>query len=278
MTQAGWEMTTSFPVSPGPRFTPPTWVDSTERAAKVSALAPRIPWDRFAGTGRFFDPTPGEHVGIIGPTGQGKTVLQNHILPLYPFVAVFATKRVDVSMNDLVENGGYIRLAAWHRLNPIDAPRRVIWPQAESLKQTVPRQREVFEEAINSIFMEGGRPAKNPVGWAIAIDELWYFTNMLKLDTEIKMILLQGRSAGISLIAATQRPAWVPLEIYDQSTHLFFFRDNDSRNLDRIAGIGVADRGAVKDLIANLDRHQVLYVNTRTGKMARTRAPAPARG
>lgn len=269
-------MNSNFPMPPAPRFAVPQWA-ADERAARVTALAPRIPWNRFAGTGKMFDPSPGEHVGIIGPTGQGKTVLQNHILPLFPFVAVFATKRVDVSMNDLVERGGYVRLAAWHRLNPIDAPRRVIWPQANSLKDTIPRQREIFEDAINSIFMEGGRPANNPVGWAIAIDELWYFTNMLKLDTEIKMILLQGRSAGISLIAATQRPAWVPLEVYDQSTHLFFFRDNDSRNLDRIAGIGVADRGAVKDLIANLDKHQVLYVNTRTGQMARTRAPAPRR-
>lgn len=262
----------SFPLPPLPRV---RWDEPDTRAARVSAIAPRIPWDRFAG--HQFAPLPGEHVAIIGPTGQGKTVLQNNILPLYPFVVVFATKPVDVSMDDLIERGGYVQLPRWVGLNPIDSPRRVIWPKAQNVRDIIPQQQKTFENAINSIFMEGGRPARAPIGWAIAIDELWYFTNMLKLDTEIKMILLQGRSIGISLIAATQRPAWVPLEIYDQSTHLFFFRDNDSRNLDRIAGIGVADRQAVKDLIANLEQHQVLYVNTRTGAMVRTRAPAPMR-
>lgn len=251
---------------------PVHWGDQTERHAAVSKHAPRLPWEKFSTT--FFDPIPGEHVAIIGPTGQGKTVLQNNILPRFPFVAVFATKPADYSMERLIREGNYVRLNKWYSLNPIDSPRRVIWPDASNLN-AVDRQREVFLDAMERIFREGGRPVKTPVGWAIAIDEVWYFTNMLKLGTEIKMILLQGRSLGVSLIGATQRPAWVPVEMYDQSTHLFFFRDNDATNLDRIGRINSMNRGLVKEIVSNLDRHQVLYINTRTGRMARTHAPTP---
>lgn len=257
----------SFPVNPvvTPNF-------RVTNDATLSELAPRIPWDRF--TGGMFNPTPGQHIAIIGPTGQGKTVLQENIIPLFPFVAVFATKPADKNIDRLIDRHGYVRVASWLPLNPIDAPRRVVWPDARDIDADE-LQKQVFQSAIKKIFREGGRPKHDPIGWAIAIDELWYFTNVLNLKKEIKMLLLQGRSLGISLIGATQRPAWVPLEIYDQSTHLFFFRDNDSTNLDRAANLGLADKSVVRDIVRNLDEHQVLYVNTRTGRMARTRAPAP---
>lgn len=246
------------------------WKDSDARMALLAVEAPRIPWDKFVAS--TFQPVPGEHVGIIGPTGQGKTLLQKSVLPKYPFVAAFATKPQDLTMDKLVNEDGYVKLAAWYRLNPIDHPRRVIWPNARKLNSRA-LQTRVFEDAFERIFEEGGRPKERPVGWAIAIDELWYVCNMLKLSEEVKMVLLQGRSIGISLVAATQRPKSVPLEMYDQSTHLFFFRDNDRENLDRLGGIQARDSVLVRSAVANLEEHQVLYINTRTGLMARTRIP-----
>jgi hypothetical protein len=240
--------------------------------AVLAQQAPRIPWDSFI---KRFNPLPGEHVAIIGPTGQGKTVLQNSILPLFTFVSVFATKPVDVSMERLIREGGYIRLAQWRKLDPMDFPRRVIWPEAKTL-HAVTHQHRVFKHAFESIFREGGRPSHNPVGWAVGIDELWYIVNVLKLEDAVKLFLLQGRSLGHSLIVATQRPSKVPLEVYDQSTHLFYFRDNDRRNLDRLSEINARDSALVRFIVQNLERHQVLYINTRTGEMVRTRTPVPS--
>lgn len=246
--------------------------DASAGHALLATNAPRMPWDVF--TRSVFDPRPGEHVAIIGPTGQGKTVLQTEILPFFPFVAVFATKPVDRSMKELIVNQGYKRLAHWHRLDPFDVPKRVVWPDASSLK-AISTQRRVFAHAFQSIFREGGRPEHNPVGWAVGIDELWYIVNVLGLDEAVKLFLLQGRSLGHSLIVATQRPSKVPLEVYDQSTHLFYFRDNDRRNLDRLSEINARDSALVKLIVQNLDQHQVLYINTRTGQMVRTRTPVP---
>lgn len=238
--------------------------------ARMATSAPRVPWDVFYTT--IFDPIPKEHIAIIGPTGNGKTVLQNAILPKFPFVTIFVTKPQDEIMQELVDSKQYVKMRQWHKLSPTEVPRRVLWPDASDINAEA-RQREVFKYAMAAIFREAGRPKKKPVGWALAIDELWYIVNVLGLDREVKMFLLQGRSLGHSLIVATQRPSSVPLEVYDQSTHLFFFADNDRANLDRLAGINARSSSMVRLLVSNLERHQVLYINTRTRDMYRTKLP-----
>lgn len=232
------------------------------RMAQISVKAPRIPWDEFITD--IFDWRQGEHVALIGPTGQGKTNQLTQLLPLHPYVVVFATKPKDESMVRLINYGGYYPIRKWESLDPDKFPRRVLWPDASSL-DSEETQRAEFRNAFNRIYREGG--------WTVAIDELWYIINILGLSREVKTYLLQARALGISLLMATQRPAWVPLEVYDQSTHLFFWRDNDENNLRRLSGISFRSADLIRSIVSDLDRYQVLYVNTRTGFMCRTRAP-----
>lgn len=231
------------------------------RWARLSTDAPRIPWDVFVRSELNW--RSGEHFGLIGPTGQGKTTMLLNMLPLHHFVTVFGTKPRDETMDRLVKSG-YMKMKRWRSIDARNVPRRVLWPDARNLN-SVGRQREVFTDAVERIYREGN--------WTIAIDELWYFANILKMDLYVKLYFLQARSTGISLLAATQRPASVPLEMYDQSTHLMFWRDNDRRNLDRLSEINSRDSALVREIVRNLEEFQVLYVNTRTGKMLRTRVP-----
>lgn len=229
--------------------------------AKLSTEAPRVPWDVFLS--KYFRWEQGEHVALIGPTGQGKTTLLTNLLPLHPYVVVFATKPRDDSMSRLIRTG-YYPVKEWQRLDPGQYPRRVLWPDAGQLN-SVENQKQVFHSAFGKIYREGG--------WTVAIDELWYIDNILKLEMDVKLYLLQARALGISLLAATQRPAWVPLEVYDQSTHLFFWRDNDETNLRRLSGISFRSAELIRSVVSELEKFQVLYINTRTGQMFRTRAP-----
>jgi len=238
--------------------------------ARLSTEAPRIPWDVFV---RQLDWDAGEHFGLIGPTGQGKTTMLLNLLPLHPYVVVFATKPSDATMDALIATG-YLKMEWWQSLDPAYYPRRVVWPDATRLG-SVPHQYEVFLDAFERIYREGG--------WTLAIDELRYFMDVLKgrptqkpLGEYIKLYLMQARSLSISLVVATQRPAFVPLEVYDQSTHLMFWRDNDETNLKRLSGISWRSADLIRGIVANLDTYQVLYINTRTGKMLRTHCPKPS--
>ena len=244
------------------QFPPISQQAETYKLAGFTTHAPRIPWDTF--TTRVFNWKTGQHVGLIGPTGQGKTTLMLNILPLKPYVVVFATKPRDETMSALM-SAGYLKIDRWRSIDPEYYPRRILWPDASRLhSQGI--QKAVFSDAMEKIYREGG--------WCVAFDETWYMTNALDLDGEIKTYLLQARSLGISVVAATQRPAWVPREIYTSATHLFFWRTNDETDLRSISGIGWRSARMIQDLVANLDSYQTPYVNTRTGFMCRTRCPA----
>ncbi len=234
-------------------------------AGAVGEIAgvPLVPWDRFL---QLFQWVQGEHVGLIGPTGQGKTNAAFWLLAMRKYVVVLATKPKDKSLDKFGKRNGYKRITKWDKLSVSKYPRRILWPNARTLDADVEQQR-VFTHALNTIYVEGG--------WCVYIDELWYVGTVLNMTRMVKKYLQQARSIGISLVVSSQRPAWIPVEIFDQSTHLFFYRDGDERNLSRIAGIGWLNANTIRTVVASLPMFHVLYVNTRTGAMMVTKMPPP---
>lgn len=236
--------------------------DPITRAARLSSEVPRVPWDVFERDLRW---EQGEHFGLIGATGKGKTTTLMNLLLLHPYVVVFATKPKDDTMDKLVQVNRLQKMTHWRNLNPRDVPRRAIWPKRAKLKDLIPVQKEVFEEAFENIYMQGG--------WTLGLDELWWYSNVLGLGMQVRILLTQARSLGVSVIAATQRPKDVPTEIYSQSTHLMFWRENDDLNLKRLTEINSRDSALIREVVQNLEENQLLYINTRTGKMLRTHVP-----
>lgn len=226
-------------------------------------VVPFVAWNEFI---QRLDWSQGEHLAMIGPTGQGKTTLAMHLLPLRRFVVCFATKPRDASMTKL-RNRGFKLIREWKSWSPTMYPRRLLWPKAADL-DSKKRQTDAFQHAFESIYVEGS--------WTVYLDELWYMTNELQFSKAIKTYLLQARALKISLMVAAQRPKWIPLEVFDQSTHLFFFRENDEENLKRIGGIGFLSSRLIRDTVSRLRQHECLYINSRTGEMYRTKAPGGA--
>jgi len=236
--------------------------NETRQLAVLSTNAPRIPWDTFAG--KTLDWQHDEHFGLIGPTGLGKTTMLLNILPLHSYVVVFATKPRDRIMRTLIDQYDYYKIEHWRSIDPVRYPRRVLWPDASKLDSNT-LQKRVFEDALERIYLEGY--------WTVAIDELWYMSNLLGMDAHFKTYLLQSRSLGISLVLSTQRPAWIPREVYTSCTHLMFWRTNDETDLKTLSGLGWRSARIIQSAVANLETYQCLYVNTRTGFMCRTRCP-----
>lgn len=230
-----------------------------EITVERDTLAPVVSWDQFW---QWFDWRQGEHVGVIGPTGQGKTTFALAILPKRRFITALGTKPRDRTLDKFAREHGFEKTREWDaRADPSLHPRRILWPNSESL-YAARNQQSVFRRALSSMYRQGN--------WTVYVDELWYIIHHLKLEPEIRVYLLQARSNGVSLVVGTQRPAFVPLEVYDQSSWLVFFRDNDETNLKRMSGISWLSKKLVQGLVANLDQYQALVINTRTGRMVRT--------
>lgn len=234
-------------------------------------MAPVVDWDYFLGY--VFDWRQNQHVGLIGPTESGKSTLTYAILPLRRYVTFFATKPADPILEQYARRGGYQRIETWPPMKgrmfrrPYTAremPRRLLWPDATRMG-SVARQQLIFQQAFEDIYHQGG--------WTTVWDEFWMMTRILDMEDQARIMLQQARSNDIAFVMGAQRPSRIPVEIYDQSTHLFFWRDNDELNLKRIGGVGWLASGPIRAFVANLEPHQVLYINTRRGWMYRTTAP-----
>jgi len=248
--------TTGAPAIPRQRTAPPAPLAGIEH----------VEWGAFLDG---FDWRQGEHVSCIGPTGCGKSTLQNAVLHRRTFVTVIVTKPTgqDVTLSRLVREQGYRKTPTWPppAARYPDEPRRVLlWPRFVRPEDVATQQR-VIHEALGAIFVDGG--------WCVSADELWYLCHRLKLGPVLEMFWSQGRSLGLSLVGGTQRPAFVPLMAYDQATHLFLFRDNDETNLRRVAGLGGLSARTIRAAVAALPKHHALYVNTRDGELLTTVVP-----
>jgi hypothetical protein len=235
-------------------------------------LAPIVEWDDFLTYVLNWEQN--QHIGLVGPTEQGKTNLAYHLLQLRKYITYFAIKTKDETLEAYAAQGGYQRLRDWpprkgwlfkRDLRPDEMPRRLLWPDATQL-DSEPEQIRVFSKALHDIYTQGG--------WCPVFDDYWYLAHILGFEKQTKKYLANARSNYIPMVVCAQRPAGNRLvELFDQTTHLFFFRDNDEPNLKRISGVGWLASGPIKAFVANLDQYQALYVNTRTGWMYRTTAP-----
>ena len=246
------------------------------RAAEIRARPPDdtaedISWDDFRTY--VWDWKQNQHVGLIGPTEQGKTNLAYHLLDDRTYVTYLAIKTQDETLDGFARAGGYVRIKDWPPVKgwpkrpvpPDEMPRRLLWPDARELDSEA-TQMDVFGRALRDIYRSGG--------WCTVFDDYWYLAHILGFEKQTKKFLANARSSYIPMVVCAQRPAGNRLvELFDQATHLFFFRDNDEPNLKRIGGVGWLSSDLIRGHVANLEQYQWLYVNTRNGMMFRSRAP-----
>lgn len=210
----------------------------------------------------------GEHVTVVGATQSGKTTLVlAWILPQRETVTVLATKRRDPGLYPKLEAAGYV-LTDDPEIDYEETPKVIFRPglqdvKGQGVKAAKAQQREGFERVLTDAIELG----------AIAIygDEIRYVAKDLKLAEELEQLWLQGATELITMIVSTQRPVAIPVVAFESAFHLFLFRTTDERNIERIAEFEAANKPLLKWLLPRLADHEVLYIETRTGRMVRTK-------
>lgn len=226
-----------------------------------SADIPFVSWNMFL---RHWVWEQGEHITLVGSTGSGKTVLALELLGRREYVIALATKVRDESLYPKLEKAGFVTSSNPKVENPDKTPKVIFRPRLSApTKQAREYQADAFGTLLINAFNEGE--------WCLYGDEIRYLSQNLKLSTELETLWLQGRSLGVSMVVATQRPVSIPVLAFESATHLFLYKMTDRLNVNRAAEFSSADADLLRWWLPRLKRYEVLYIDTRTGEMIRTK-------
>jgi hypothetical protein len=215
------------------------------------AEVPRVPYAEFE---RKFKRRwkQGEHVFINGQTGSGKTDLLLRLCDMRTWSCVFVTKPRDgIFKSDLANN--YRKVTEF---KPGAGDRRLMLygKGGKNAQEQVANQFNTFADALDRAYHMGG--------WTLGIDETLWIGNRLKLGHVVGDHAFMGRALGLTVIAATQRPAHIPVIIPQSASHAFIGKTGRKSDLATLAELGgdvQETQAAIKSLRG---QHEFLYVDT----------------
>lgn len=214
-------------------------------------------WRRFVNTLKWND---GEHIAIFGPTGSGKTTLLLELLKNRDTVVLLLNKVKDSTSSRFIEQQDYTLYRNWEETSPYD-DKIALWPPFYN-KASFKTQEDVFDTAINGrgkvkgIFQQGN--------WTVAIDEVLYFVDQLDLRDDLNLLWSQGRSNGISVIAGSQRPFYVPQLMLSSWTHLFAFEPTNEYDTQKIVNTAGKPSKELARILPELKEYEFAYANRKS--------------
>ncbi len=240
---------------------------ATRARPSAAEQVPYSPWATFLDEFQTHWPanTNGraEHVTLVGPNGQGKTVLALELLKERArrrdaHIVILATKPRDRELSAL----GWPIIREWPP--GYGQPRVIFWPRfPKDVRRAAMMQRMALDPVLADIFAEGKR--------TVYVDEAFYLTDVLKLEYTMRQFWTQGRSNDLLVVAGTQRPVKVPREMFSECRWFIAFRTADEDELRRVGEIGGVDSKTLREVIRTLKPHEFVCCQTRTGVMVRSK-------
>lgn len=181
-----------------------------------------LPWDEFLAYMRWAW-KPGQHIAMIGPTGEGKTTFAAGLLSIRKWVLALDPKGED----DTLTASGFERIrmlpdttglgVAW-RARHWDAARqwdRIHAKIAEGRPARVivggPARTPEQDTANQDLMRRSFAYARQAGGWTVYVDEFELISSqrMFRLGPEVERMLISARRDGTSVLTSYQAQAWV---------------------------------------------------------------------
>lgn len=166
---------------------------------------------------------PGQHMALVGPTGQGKTTFAVPVLKQRKYVVALDPKGGD----DTLAASGFQRINSWPPPAKIwddiadGKPARIILGAKGADFDALTVE---FSKALDSIYNGNG-------GWTVYIDEFQIAADkrMMNLAKKAEKLLISARYKKVSVVTAFQAPSWVPTASTRQATWIVMWptRDDD---------------------------------------------------
>lgn len=236
------------------------------------ALPPYMPWAEFL---QWFAHNwkVGEHVAGIGETGSGKTTFFRNVLQLRSWACVMGTKSRDEDLYPALEAKGFVKVEAW---KPDDweetRERYVIFaPPLEIPDDATDRELAEAEDEQAGKFRTAMIQLNKVGGWCVDFDEIATVAIDLGLKRPLNLMYREGRSKSLTIVAGTQRPREVPLNVFQQSKWLIIWQIADYDDRARASQFAGPLQAVVNHTIARLPRYEFVAIHKPSQSIVRSR-------
>ena len=215
------------------------------------ALVVGLPWPDFL---RYMQWAwkPGQHVAMIGPTGEGKTTFAAGLLQLRKWVLALDPKGEDETLTQ----SGFLRIGhlpnesrtiwadAWFRVRHPAAAKawnRIHQDIAEGRPARVivggAARTEEQDLANQDLMRRSFGYAREAGGWTVYVDEFELISSqrMFRLGPAVERMLISARRDGTSVLTSFQAAAWVSKHATRQARFAVIWPTGDRDMIKNVA-------------------------------------------
>jgi hypothetical protein len=252
-----------------------------------SQLVVGLPWDQFRRYMRWAW-KPGQHLALIGPTGEGKTTFAAGLLAGRRWVLALDPKGEDQTLTA----SGFRRVAAlpsqgldpWWRIRHWSAAREWDRIQDEIAAGRPARvivggpARTAEQDTANQDLMRRAFSyAREAGGWTVYVDEFELISSqrMFRLGPDVERMLISARRDGTSVVTSFQAAAWVSKHATRQARFAAIWPTGDRDMIRNIARAMGRDWQELAQVVDELPAFHVCVVprGRRGGPFVCTSAP-----
>ena len=206
-----------------------------------------LPWETFL---RYMRDTwkPGQHIAMIGPTGEGKSTFAGGLLSLRKWVMALDPKGEDETLTATgyervrtvpsANRGPLWRAKHWQAARQWDRIENRI---AEGLPARIivggPARTDAQDAANQALMRKSFTYARESGGWTVYVDEFELISSQrqFNLGRNVERMLISARRDGTSVVTSFQAAAWVSKHATRQARFAVIWPTGDRRMIQNVA-------------------------------------------